>query len=208
MSKYYLKKGSLVIGVSRSKPPINNSKYCHCTTDVTLEACIADLEIFLETLAIERIDILINNAGTGSYGNHISDSNPQEVLDQLNLHCVGALRITKAAQVYIENSKIVNVTSRLGSIHQNERGDFVGQEVSYSYRIAKCAQNMLSLCMSNDPELANATVISVNPGLLRTDSGSEDADRSAEEGAMELANLIGAADASGIYHAFRGEACY
>ena len=100
------------------------------------------------------------------------------------------------------------MTSRLGSIHQNERGDFVGREVSYGYRIAKCAQNMLSLCMSNDPELADAVIISENPGLLRTDSGSEDANICAAQGAVKLANLIGVTRSSGIYHAFGGEACY
>ena len=67
---------------------------------------------------------------------------------------------------------------------------------------------MLSLCMADNPELASAIILSVNPGLLRTDSGSEDAEKSAAEGAKKLASVITAASTSGIYHTFGDEACY
>jgi NAD(P)-dependent dehydrogenase (short-subunit alcohol dehydrogenase family) len=208
LAKYYLDSGATVIGISRSQPPIHHAKYHHCTADIMLESSVAVLEQFVESLGVANINLVINNAGSGSYGNHLSDSEPKEVLDQVNLHCVGALRVTKAAQGFIGSSKIVNVTSRLGSIYQNERGDFSGKNYSYGYRIAKCAQNMLSLCMADDPELASAIILSVNPGLLRTDSGSEDAEKSAVEGANKLVSVITAASTSGIYHAFGDEACY
>ena len=82
------------------------------------------------------------------------------------------------------------------------------REFSYSYRIGKCAQNMLSLCMANDPELSGATVISINPGLLKTASGSNDANHTAEDGAAAIVKLVDTVQNSGIYHAFEEEAVY
>jgi NAD(P)-dependent dehydrogenase (short-subunit alcohol dehydrogenase family) len=208
LARYYLGLDHIVIGVSRSDSAIDDVSYHHCTIDITEESSVGVIKGFVESLPISRIDILINNAGTGSHGFHLSDVDPQEVLNQINLHCIGALRVVKAAQKHLSNSKIVNVTSRLGSIRQNERGDFSKREFSYSYRIAKCAQNMLSLCMSNDPDLSGTTVISVNPGLLNTAAGSDDVCYTAAEGAVAFAELVGTAREGGIYHAFGEEAVY
>lgn len=208
LAKYYLRLGATVVGLSRSESRIDDVSYFHCTADITRDSCIIDLQNFVESLAITRIDILINNAGTGSYGFHLSEVDPKEVLAQVNLHCVGALRIAKSIQKYLNKSMIVNVTSRLGSIRQNERGDFSQREFSYSYRIAKCSQNMLTLCMSNDPELSGNKVISINPGLLKTASGSDDAQFTAIDGAREFVKVLDSANLNGIYHAFGEAACY
>mgnify|MGYP001026524178 FL=1 len=208
LTKHYLSSGSIVIGISRSASSINDPNYYHCATDITKESSVEKLRVFVKSLSISKIEIVFNNAGVGSHGFHLSEVDPQEVLNQVNLHCVGALRVITAIQGYISNSKIVNITSRLGSIRQNERGDFSMREFSYSYRIGKCAQNMLSLCMANDPELSGATVISINPGLLKTASGSNDANHTAEDGAAAIVKLVDTVQNSGIYHAFEEEAVY
>ena len=208
LAKGYLDDGYLVIGIARSEPQIDHSRYHHFCGDVTSNDIIADLGLFVEGLAIEKIDILINNAGTGSLGYSLVNVSPDEVLGQVNLHCIGALRVLKALGKYLNESKIVNVTSRLASITQNKRGDFNCKEFSYGYRIGKCAQNMLSLCLTNDPELSSATIMSINPGLLRTDSGSNDAEYSAEEGAKRFISTVSKASQSGIYHSFSDEALY
>lgn len=206
--RHYLDSGATVIGISRSVSPIKDANYHHCTTDIMEESCIGRIHGFIESMSISKVDILINNAGTGSRGFHLSEVDPQEVLNQVNLHCVSALRVTKAVQGFLGKSKVVNVTSRLGSIRQNERGDFSQREFSYGYRIGKCSQNMLSLCMANDAELFETIVISVNPGLLKTASGSDDAIHSAKEGATAIAILVDTIESSGIYHVFGDEAVY
>ena len=131
-----------------------------------------------------------------------------EVLNQVNLHCIGALRVLKGTRKYLTKSKVVNITSRLGSVIQNQRGDFDGKKFSYAYRIAKCSQNMLSLCLSRDPEFEDIIVISLNPGLLKTESGSPEANHSADDGAKAVIDVVDKATASGIYHAFGDEALY
>lgn len=208
LARKYLADGCTVLGISRSVSTIDDVKYHHLIVDISTSQAVEAISGFLESLQIEHIDILINNAGTGSYGCSLSEVDEDEVLSQLNTHCLGCLRSVKASIKYLSNSKLVNVTSRLGSITQRCRGDFDGRDFSYSYRIAKCAQNMLSLCMASDPELKDNLVISVNPGLLKTDSGASDASHTASDGALAVISVIANAKSSGIYHAFGGEACY
>ncbi len=208
IAKQYVALGFLVIGVSRSQPSITHRNYHHLIGDVTSPNISTLLIACIDALHIETIDIVINNAGTGSYGCHLSEVDPEEVLSQLNLHCVGALRVIKAVSRYMTGTKVVNITSRLASISQTLRGDFAERDFSYSYRVAKCAQNMLSLSLANDSELSEAIVISINPGLLQTDSGSSDAIHSAKEGALACIATIDKVKENGIYHAFGEVALY
>ncbi len=208
LAKQFTQKENLVIGISRTATEIQAKNFHHLSADITAIDFTQKLKAFLKTLSIVNIDVLINNAGTGSFGNNISNIEPDEVLQQVDLHCVSALRVIAGARSYLKNTKIVNITSRLGSITQTLRGDFKGRDFSYAYRIAKAAQNMLSLCLANDSELANAVVLSINPGLLQTDSGSSDAEHTAEQGAIAVITVIDNAIESGIYHAFGQEALY
>ncbi len=163
---------------------------------------------FAASIPSTGIALIINNAGVGSSGSRLSAVSPEEVLKQVNLHCIGALRVIKAVTPLLNAATIVNITSRLGSIVQNQRGDFVGENFSYAYRIAKCAQNMLSLCLATALELKKTRIISVNPGLLTTESGSADAHTTAEEGAVAVIKTIQEAKKNGVYHAFGDEALY
>lgn len=67
---------------------------------------------------------------------------------------------------------------------------------------------MLSLSLSNDFELSDNTIISINPGLLQTDSGSNDAKYSAKDGALAFISTVDNANSNGIYHAFGEESLY
>lgn len=208
LANHYLDQGATVLGVSRKIPPIQSSEYFHLAAGITDMDFHGRLENFLGESAIRRIAVVINNAGSAGTGDHLSEVDPADVLEQVNLHCVGALRVIKAARPYLDQSKVVNVTSRLGSINQTLRGDFKGRDFSYGYRIAKCAQNMLSLCLAGDPELEDLIVISINPGLLLTDCGASDAKYSAEVGAERFVKVVNAATRSGMYHAFDDEALF
>ena len=83
---------------------------------------------------------------------------------------------------------VVNVSSRFGSVPRNASGEFAALKVSYSYRIAKAAQNMLTLSMSLDPSLEGITVCAVHPGRFAT--GNRKAAVTAEEAARRLAGWI------------------
>lgn len=204
----YLEKGCSVIGISRSASPIALKRYAHLRASVTNNEVPAILAEFLKKLRVKRIDLIINNAGKGSFGSNLSAVDPTEILNQFDLHCVGVVRVLKGAKAYLKKTTVVNLTSRFGSITQTVRGDFTDKDCSYAYRIAKCAQNMLSLCLANDTELNGTRVLSINPGLLKTDSGSSDAHHSAEEAAATFIKMVDDSPKSGIYHVFKAEALY
>ena len=145
------------------------------------------------------LDVLVNNAGSRGYVFSIEDHPEEEVATLFDVHCLGALRATQAALPFLRKSAaplVVNVTSRLGSIRRTSASDFAGQQRSYSYRIAKAAQNMLTLCLHQELASEGVTVCAVHPGLLLTDSGPADATTSAEEGARRLADWVLSADSS------------
>ena len=149
LAEKYYSQGYYVVGISRTKVDFLKDNAIFIQGDVT-DPNIIDA-IKQKTDGISCIDIVVNNAGANSYGHKISDVSPEEVLYQINLHCIGALRIVKAAYPFMlrsKNPRIVNITSRLGSISQHLRGDFKSRnEFSYGYTIAKGAQNMLSVLM-------------------------------------------------------------
>jgi NAD(P)-dependent dehydrogenase (short-subunit alcohol dehydrogenase family) len=145
------------------------------------------------------LDVLINNAGSRGYLFSIDDVPEEEITELFEVHCLGALRATRSALPFLRRSAaplVVNLTSRLGSIGRTSAGDFSGQRISYSYRIAKAAQNMLTLCLHQELGLEGVAVCAVHPGLLLTESGPPDAATSAEEGARRLADWILSADSS------------
>lgn len=197
-----------VLGVSRSNSAIEHANYRHLVADITDTGYAPALGEFVEQCKLRHFDIVVNNAGVRSYGSNIESVDPREVTRQFELHCIGALSTIQVLLPMLDRSKIVNITSRLGSTKFNRRGDFGGMEFSYGYRIAKAAQNMLSLCLATDEKLSACVVMSIIPGLLRTDSGADDAKHSAVEGGKAVLHKILSLDASGIYHAFEDEAAY
>jgi NAD(P)-dependent dehydrogenase (short-subunit alcohol dehydrogenase family) len=209
LASHYAADNNQVFGVSRSVPSNLHSLVAHCSMDIgttNLTSKIADF-----CAGVDHIDLLINNAGVESSGVILEKVAAVDVIWQFKIHCVGPLQVTQALLPKLRAApvpKVINITSRLGSITQHLRGDFIGKQFSYAYRIAKAAQNMLSVCMAADSSLSGILVASVNPGLVRTSMGTEDAIHSPEEAAIRIAELIRNISSSGIYHAFGQEALY
>lgn len=203
LAKEYFQHGDNVFGVSRSVPVELPEGVRYQSADITLDESKNIIENFVND--VPCIDVLINNAGCGSSGFRADDVKVSELSYQIQLHCVGAFRVVQAILPKLHKSakpKIINITSRLGSIRQHLAGEFAGREFSYPYRIAKCAQNMLTVCMEGDQSLDDIVIAAINPGLLNTDSGSNDAEYTAEEAAHNIIGLIQTIEDFGIYHAF------
>lgn len=208
LANHYATRGDQVLGLSRSAPAQSHENIVWRKIDITGD-CDRGLAELLN--AVEHLDLLINNAGCGSSGNHLAQVDPSELARQVSLHCGGALRVTRAALPKLQqsdNPKVINVTSRLGSVSRHLNGDFSGIEFSYPYRIAKAAQNMLTLCMQDDPTLEGLVIASLQPGLLRTDSGSADAWMDADQGARVFIRKVEAIDGNGAYHVLDEDASF
>lgn len=124
------------------------------------------------------LDRLVNNAGTAGRPAALAAITTGEIAGMVEVHCLGVLRACKAAESWLRRSDrafVVNVSSRLGSLERMAAGEFAGRSFSWSYRIAKAAQNMLSLCLAEELGEAGITVLAVHPGRVRTESGASDA---------------------------------
>ena len=124
------------------------------------------------------IDLLINNAGIAGNSFLINDIEAEEILALLNVHCLGAFRTVKALRsnlTHAEDSLVLNLNSRFGSITRQSEGTYRNITVSYSYRIAKAAQNMLTNCL-RDEFRDRIKFISLHPGKMKTAIAQIDAD--------------------------------
>ena len=127
--------------------------------DVTDQASI---EAGANALGDAKIDVLINNAGI--FGNETFDSlDFDRIREHFEVNALGALRVTSVLRNNLrEGSKVIVVTSRMGSIDDNGSGGY------YGYRMAKAALNMAGVNLAHDLRPRNISVAIVHPGLVAT----------------------------------------
>jgi NAD(P)-dependent dehydrogenase (short-subunit alcohol dehydrogenase family) len=138
----------------------------------------------------EPLDLLVNNAGSIRKLRGLASTEPEDLEGLFRVHCIGALRCTKAALPWLRRATrplVVNVTSRFGSIERTAAGEFRG---IYSYNVAKAAQNMLTACLDQELRAEGIRVFAVHPGRLRTSVGAADADTEPEAAARALADWV------------------
>lgn len=154
-------RGDTVIAVCRtaSQELLELGVHVEENIDITSDDSVADLRV---RLAATVIDILINNAG-------ILDRVTLEKLDfdsireQFEVNALGALRVTHALlSNFKEGSKVVFMTSRMGSIADNTSGS------SYGYRMSKVALSMAGKSLSHDLKPCGIAVAILHPGLVQT----------------------------------------
>ncbi len=154
-------RGDTVIAVCRSvsKELADLGVQVEADIEITSDSSVAELA---KRLNNRHIDVLINNAG-------ILERTPLENLDfdsirrQFEVNALGALRVTKALLPNLkEGSKIIMMTSRMGSIEDNTSGG------RYGYRISKVALSMAGKSLSHDLKPKGIAVGILHPGLVST----------------------------------------
>ncbi|MDJ0987089.1 MAG: SDR family NAD(P)-dependent oxidoreductase [Desulfobacterales bacterium] len=134
----------------------------------------------------DYLSLLINNAGIAGTGHSIEEASCSEIKELFEVHCCGAIRCLQAALPFLTKAElptVVNVSSRVGSIYKVSSGDFDHLPLSYSIRIAKAAQNMLSATIYRELRESGIAVFAIHPGRIQTRMGSPDADLTAEQAA-------------------------
>lgn len=158
--------------------------------DLSNDSSIEQIERHL--LGIE-LDILINNAGIKGGKSTLITTETAEIENSININCLGVLRCVKGCFNAIDSSKkakIINISSRLGSISRVAQGHYDNLKVSYAYRISKAAMNMLTSCLAVELNPKGISVHSLHPGKLLTDVGMPDADMSLEIAAQRTFHAI------------------
>jgi NAD(P)-dependent dehydrogenase (short-subunit alcohol dehydrogenase family) len=138
----------------------------------------------------ESLDLLINNAGHIKKTTGVLNMTPEDLERHFRVHCVGAFRCTKAAVPFLaeaERPAVVNITSRRGSMAVNQSESY---ERGHAYMIAKCAQNMLTICLDRELRQRGIRVFALHPGRLTTGIAPPDADTSPLQAASRFADWI------------------
>jgi NAD(P)-dependent dehydrogenase (short-subunit alcohol dehydrogenase family) len=127
--------------------------------DITSDESVANLYTRLDNTAI---DVLINNAGIIKRVT-LENLDFDSIREQFEVNALGALRVTSALLPLLKTgSKIILMTSRMGSIGDNTSGS------SYGYRMSKVALSMVGKSLSHDLKSQGIAVAILHPGLVQT----------------------------------------
>ena len=123
-------------------------------------------------LAGQPIDLLINNAGIFPRVGTIEEIDFDDYNRTLSVNTVGPVRVTRALLPNLREGKlkiIAGLSSNLGSIAENERGNF------YGYRESKAALNMFTKTLAAELGPEGFICVVLTPGWVQTDMGGPSA---------------------------------
>jgi NAD(P)-dependent dehydrogenase (short-subunit alcohol dehydrogenase family) len=121
-----------------------------------------DLTSLKDQLTGEPIDVLINNAGIIESVS-LANLDIESIRRQFEVNAISPLRLTHALLGnLIGGSKVVMMTSRMGSIDDNTSGG------SYGYRMSKVALCMAGKSLALDLRPKGIAVGILHPGLVQT----------------------------------------
>ena len=136
-----------------------------------------------------RLDLLVNNAGVLHSGERFGHLTATNLDDSFRTNAAGPLLLTQAlAPLLADGAKVVNLSSRLGSVGLTTRFG------TPSYNISKAALNMATALMARALADRGIAVIALSPGWVRTDMGGADAEL---EPAQAMAGLLRMAQSPG-----------
>lgn len=139
-------------------------------------------------LDADRIDVLINVAGilSGEDYDELGDADAIErIRRQFEVNALGPLHVTHALSEKLgRGSKVVLITSRMGSVGDNDSGG------SYGYRMSKAALNAAGKSLAIDLAPRDIAVGILHPGFVRTDMTGHQGHLEPAESAALLAERI------------------
>ena len=196
LCKQLLERGDNVIGVCRTASDELNSSGASIIDgiDVSESAAMAALR---DALGDQRIDVLINNAGI-LRRDELGAIDYDAMLEQYRVNTLGPLRVTEALLDNLaEGSKVIIISSRVGSIEDNASGG------SYGYRASKTAVNQVGTNLKHDLEPRGIAVALLHPGYVATDmtSGQGIAPADSARGLIQRIDDLDLATSGGFWHA-------
>ncbi|TVQ76431.1 MAG: SDR family oxidoreductase [Bradymonadales bacterium] len=141
-------------------------------------------ERIVRALEGREIDLLIQNAGIFRKTS-LEELNLDGIREQFEVNALAPLRLTKDLLPSMnKNSKVIFITSRMGSIEDNSSGG------SYGYRMSKSALNMAARSLSHDLRDQKISVATIHPGFVRTDMTDGAGNLEAGEAAEAILQVI------------------
>lgn len=130
--------------------------------DLTDEEMIPGVCALVDQLTEGRVDCLINNAGL-LISDNLNDLEFSNVRQQFAINTIAPLAVTQGMlSLMPAGSKVINITSRMGSIDDNSSGGF------YGYRASKAALNAIGKSLAVDLQDHGIAVAQIHPGFVST----------------------------------------
>lgn len=189
-------RGDNVIVVCRKKSPeLDPLKVTvHEGIDLTdsrleskLKNCVGDL----------KIDCLINNAGVFE-DSQLGEIDFQQLRDEFEVNTIAPIRVVQTLLSHFsKNAKIAMVSSRMGSIEDNNSGGY------YAYRISKAALNMASKSLAIDLKSRGISVAILHPGYVKTKLTGFHGEITPEvsaQGLIKIIDQLSPSNSGGFWH--------
>lgn len=145
-------------------------------------------------LETDSVDVVINNAGINAAATddpaahvELGTLDGDAMVEMFRVNTVAPLLIVQELfdlLVAADRPRVVNVSSRAGSIEETDTGG------NYSYAASKAALNMTTRALAYDVG-EQGVVVAVHPGRLQTRMGGPTAPDDPDDAAEELFELIG-----------------
>lgn len=191
----FLSQSATVIGSGRNIVPIlaNYPNFFYIKLDLTdSESIINAVQQVKDNF--NELDILINNSGIGPDLEQATttQSNLEETL-RVNL--TGTILFTESLVKELKvNEKIINISSKMGSIETCKNSD------SIAYRISKTALNMYTQILTNRVK-HNLKIAAVHPGWVKTTIAPSNINGrlTPDEAAQKIYDFIVSPFSSGVF---------
>ena len=161
LARLYQTKGWRVTGVCRTSSPELEQAAAQVVEDidVTSEEAVRKLAVALQD---QTIDLLVNNAGV-LQDETLGSIDYDSIRLQMEVNALAPLRVTEALLPNLPSGgKIANITSRMGSIGDNDSGG------RYGYRASKAAFNAIGRSLAIDLKDRGIAVAQLHPGFVQT----------------------------------------
>ncbi|SFL84145.1 SDR family oxidoreductase [Marinobacter zhejiangensis] len=161
LARHYASEGWQVIGACRqgSDELAEVAAQVIDGVDVTTEEGVARLA---GELGGVHLDLLINNAGL-LQDEQLGHIDFDSIRRQMEINAYAPLRVTEALLGHLgDGSKVANITSRMGSIADNDSGG------RYGYRASKAALNAFGKSLAVDLKPRGIAVALLHPGYVKT----------------------------------------
>ena len=196
LSRQLTERGDHVIALCRTASPDLEALGVRLFegVDVTDRAA---LERVSRELGDTQVDVLINNAGIFE-NETFGDLDFDRIRRQFEVNALGALLVTSIMQSHlVQGSKIILMTSRMGSIDDNGSGGY------YGYRMSKAALNMAGVNLAHDFRSKGIAVAILHPGMVATEMTGRHGIPVSEsaEGLIARIDELRLQDSGGFWHA-------
>ena len=152
--------------------------------DVADEESVARLA---RALAGDPLDVLVNNAAIGDDGPPFPELSMSDLEESFRVNAIGPAAVAQALLPNLragERRMIVNLSSGLGSISENDNGGWI------AYRVSKAALGQLTRSMAADLRKERFLCVVISPGWVRTDMGGPGATLTASESIAAMLKVL------------------